>query len=99
MWLGIEDLTPEGRLARLAERLEHAARDAGLPPDAKPFFPHVTIARVRSGAHAVEPDTSRVGRLGEFAADRVTLFRSELGPGGARYAVERVYPLDAEVAS
>lgn len=98
VWLGIEDRSRRA-LAELAARMARATREAGFPSDARPFRPHVTIARVRSGVRALRPDTSRVGVLGEFAASHVTLFRSELGTGGARYLVESVYPLAARTVA
>jgi 2'-5' RNA ligase len=58
-------------------------------PDRRRFRPHVTVARVRRGA--------RPGRdlpaapQATFAAEAVTLFRSHLGRGPARYeALERL---------
>ena len=63
----------------------HAARF--YEPEKRPFWPHVTLARVKRGA--------KVGRLvlpelspeiaKPFEAKRVTLFRSTLRPSGAVY--------------
>ncbi|MBM6675674.1 RNA 2',3'-cyclic phosphodiesterase [Olsenella uli] len=79
LWLGVEK-TDE--LAALAGRLRGELAARGLASDEKDFLPHVTLAR-----------RARVprGALGELAfplpdeARRVTLFRSILGPDGARY--------------
>jgi 2'-5' RNA ligase len=57
------------------------------------FWPHVTVARVRSegrGSRRPAAVTRRPGDLPErlkepFYAVRLTLYRSELQPGGARY--------------
>jgi RNA 2',3'-cyclic 3'-phosphodiesterase len=61
----------------------------GFEPEARPYLPHVTVARVRSGARAprraLEPPA-----LGTFGAVALTLLRSRLSPQGARYeALER----------
>lgn len=79
LWLGARASDELGLLAARV-RAELAAR--GLAYDEKPFRPHVTLAR-----------RARLPRapLGDLAfprpdeARRVTLFRSILGPDGARY--------------
>jgi RNA 2',3'-cyclic 3'-phosphodiesterase len=63
-------------------------------PEKRPFWPHVTIARVRpSGrgsrrpAAVTDPPRELPARLKEaFLGVRLTLYRSELQPSGARYA-------------
>ena len=58
-------------------------------PEKRPFWPHVTFARVRRGVHRVEPIESEPPTL-DFTARHVTLYRSHLSPRGARYeALER----------
>ena len=53
-------------------------------PEERPFWPHITLARVRKGARAAPLDApSPPG--GEWRADAVTLYRSHLSPKGARY--------------
>ncbi len=62
-------------------------------PEKRPFWPHVTVARVRSGergsrgpAAVDRPPGALPKRLLEPAlCVRVTLYRSELQPQGARY--------------
>lgn len=67
---------------------------AGLhEPEERDFWPHVTVARVRSegrGGHRPRAVTRRPGDLPDrlkepFYAVRLTLYRSELQPGGSRY--------------
>jgi 2'-5' RNA ligase len=53
-------------------------------PERRPFWPHVTIARVRSGASRVGPITLAPPEV-EFRASQVTLYRSRLSPRGASY--------------
>jgi RNA 2',3'-cyclic 3'-phosphodiesterase len=66
--------------------------EAGLfKPEKRPFWPHVTVARVRSeGRRPVAVERSPEGlpdALREpFYGVRLTLYRSELKPTGARYA-------------
>lgn len=99
LWLGLEDETPDGSLARLAERVERAARAQGLPPEDRPFAAHVTLARARRGARVAIPPVERIGDLGAFVAERLVLFSSEPDRGGSRYHEEASYPLASEGAS
>jgi 2'-5' RNA ligase len=69
----------------LSDRL-HAARF--YEPEKRPFWPHVTLARVKRGARPprglelpeLPPELAQ-----PFTASRVTLFRSTLKPSGAVY--------------
>ncbi len=77
--------------AEVSERLVAA----GLyEPEQRPFWPHVTLARVRSegrGSRRPAVVERPPGELPEALAEpfygvRLTLYRSELQPTGARYA-------------
>jgi 2'-5' RNA ligase len=81
-----------------AELLQAGLRErlvaAGLyEPEKRPFWPHVTIARVRSEgrgsrrpqALARGPGKLPAGLRKPWFCRRVTLYRSELQPSGARY--------------
>jgi 2'-5' RNA ligase len=68
---------------------------AGLhEPEERDFWPHVTVARVRAegrGSRRPQAVTRRPGDLPDglkhpFDPVRLTLYRSELQPGGSRYA-------------
>jgi 2'-5' RNA ligase len=64
-----------------------------LEPEKRPFWPHVTVARVRAeGGGSRQPRRVEVpsgpgptARTGLFDAVRLSLYRSELQPSGARY--------------
>lgn len=67
---------------------------AGLhEADGRDFWPHVTVARVRQEGRPKRRPTTVARRPGDlpdplkepFYAVRLTLYRSELQPGGARY--------------
>lgn len=76
--------------ARLSERL---VAERLYEPEKRPFWPHVTVARVRTESRgsrrprAVERPPSELppGLLEAFYGVRLTLYRSELQPLGARY--------------
>jgi 2'-5' RNA ligase len=94
VWLTVHDETSDDALARLAARIERAARAEGFSPEDRPFTGHVTLARARRGARVLEPDVSAVGELGRFVATRLTLYRSRLTSAGAIYEELASYPLD-----
>jgi 2'-5' RNA ligase len=59
-------------------------------PEKRPFWPHITLARVKRRAVA-EPLDAPLPPTGSWPASAVTLYRSTLLPQGARYdALERV---------
>lgn len=79
LWLGIEK---DPALEALAGRLRGELAARGLCLDERPFLPHVTLAR-RARLPQAELEGLVFPQSGE--ASRVTLFRSILGPEGARH--------------
>jgi len=88
MWLGFTDPAP---LIDLAERARRSLTARGVPFDAKPFRPHLTLARVREEADRVEVrdlaialrSTKAPGAT--FAVDALQVIESTLSPKGPRY--------------
>lgn len=85
--LGLED--EAGALGGWQEGLSRRLEEAGLyEPEKRPFWPHVTLARLKRGARAPrdlvlpEPPPALTR---PFRGGRVTLFRSTLKPSGAVY--------------
>ena len=80
--LDLEDRA--GRCASVQSSLATQLSEAGLYRlEKRPFWPHVTLARVKRGGRA---ELSKADRLpAPFVADRVVLFRSILRPQGAVY--------------
>jgi 2'-5' RNA ligase len=85
LWLGCDGDVES--LGSVAEECEHAAERAGFEPEGRPFHAHLTLARIRPPmdvrdlVDAVEP--LRV----PMVVNEVTLYRSILGGGPARYEV------------
>jgi RNA 2',3'-cyclic 3'-phosphodiesterase len=76
---------PEGRLTAVQEAVVAAMVEAaGHEPEARPFLPHVTVARVRRGARAPRGELPPAPAL-RFAPTELTLYRSRLSRDGARY--------------
>jgi len=93
VWAGVGE---NPALRRLARRCESAARRAGLAPDKRRWLPHVTLAYLRGA------DPARVAawiqghnllKSPAFEVDSFGLYSSWLGDEGARYRLERTYPL------
>jgi 2'-5' RNA ligase len=82
------DLADEGGHATAIAHAVWEALEAGgwYQREKRPFWPHVTLARVRRGERpeppGAEPPPDEV-----FSANEVTLYRSRLSPRGARYEV------------
>jgi 2'-5' RNA ligase len=91
LWIGLADGADP--LAALAARVEECARDAGFPAEDRPFRAHLTLARIR-------PDRDVRSLVEGFdpagvtmTADHISLYRSHLGSGGARYEAVEEFPL------
>jgi RNA 2',3'-cyclic 3'-phosphodiesterase len=84
--VALED--PHGELLALQERLVGALIDEGwYEPEARPFLPHVTVARVRGDAR-VTADLLATPPPLTFAGAALTLYRSRLESRGARYEAQ-----------
>jgi 2'-5' RNA ligase len=70
-WAGLQ---PNPALLTFQRKLTEALREAGIPYDAKPFRPHITL--VRNYAPAVEPVMLPVVQPLTFTVNAVTLMRS-----------------------
>lgn len=93
LWLGLEE---GGALARVAEALEDAAREAGFPPEERTFRAHLTLGRVRSprGAErAVAQIQGWRAGTGPETVSEIVLYRSDPGPKGPRYTPLETYAL------
>lgn len=80
IWAGLAGET--GALAALQAAVDAGLAEAGFEPERRPFLPHLTLGRRRAPGPV---DASTVVPRTSFTCDRLTLFRSDLGPGGARY--------------
>ena len=80
--VALEDQT--GGLAAQQARVSAALAAPGLyVPEARPFRPHVTVARLRRGARPTRPGAAPEPLA--FQGGPVVLYRSVLGRGGAVY--------------
>ena len=85
LWMGVAGAV--GDLAAVAAACESAAVAAGFEPEGRPFHPHLTMSRIRPPAD-VRAYVDLVEASGvRFEVEAVTLYRSVLGRGPARYEV------------
>ena len=90
------DLDDEDGRATALQTAMSGALEAGrwYRPEKRPFWPHITLARVKRGERRVAPPPDRPPPPADvFEAGVVTLYRSTLRPQGAIYE-----PLDRTVA-
>lgn len=95
-WLGGR---AEG-LVEWAETVDQAATSLGLEPERRPFSLHLTLARLQRPwpPNAIRCFFDEVSswHLESFSAREMTLFRSELQPGGAVYTAVRRWRVGKE---
>lgn len=89
VWVGVSGDTLI--LEDLARDLEKRWRAISFPPEDRPFKGHLTVGRAKDRI-SPEKMAEALKTLGNFAsrpfaADAITLYRSELLPGGPRYTV------------
>jgi RNA 2',3'-cyclic 3'-phosphodiesterase len=79
------DLADQGGLAQdLHQKTSQALAESGFyRPEKRPFWPHITLARIRRGYRGSDFATNSLPR--DLTADELTLYRSHLRPEGAHY--------------
>ena len=95
VWLGLQGDREE--LAALAADLGRRLAPLGFPPQERPLTPHFTIGRSRDGRGVPGLGGAIAGaataKAIRWRADELSLLRSHLSPGGARYEVLARFPL------
>ncbi len=87
-WVGVT----AAPVVQLRGLLDTALAREGIAPGSRAFKPHLTVGRVRPGRAPRETDRRALNGAGSrlkidgFTVDAVHLVRSELFPGGPRYA-------------
>lgn len=95
LWAGIED---GAALTRLARSIGAAMAGLGFPEEARPFHPHVTIARLRTPRAIREIVLPMAEQMfGDTRIEAVTLFESETKSIGSVYREVQKIALDRAV--
>jgi 2'-5' RNA ligase len=100
LWVGVAQGALEART--LQSRVEEELAARGFPRDSRPWHPHLTIGRVfderrwrRDSGPALREALTLAGSkpYGTLPVTRLSLMRSDLSPGGARYTELRAVSL------
>ena len=93
-WAAIH--APAG-LAELAKETDQALGRLGVPPEPRPFSPHLTLARIKEPVPLERLRQAIAGlpstEFGSFRADRFVLYQSRLNPSGSVYTKLSEYGL------
>jgi len=89
IWAGVN---PNPALAKVYQAVIAATASIGIPPDKKPFNPHLTLGRVKKQARSndyrdITATLSRanIGKIATFKVEHIALIRSELTRQGPIY--------------
>lgn len=92
-WAG---MNASPNLKTLASDIENATQKLGIPPEQRPFSPHLTLARFEPPRL---PEKLRAGmqenierEFGSLAAEEFNLIESKLKPSGAEYTTLETFP-------
>jgi 2'-5' RNA ligase len=83
VWIGLRAGT-EAAVA-LAAQVEAECGRAGLAPEARPFQPHLTMARARDRDGSALPPLPPLPALSPWRASELVLYSSHLGRPAAAY--------------
>jgi 2'-5' RNA ligase len=94
VWAGIT--AGAESLGRLEQEVSHRLAALDIRPEARPYSPHLTLARVREAAGMNSPrlcDGLADQMLGTTRVEAITLFESRLSPAGPTYDALQRTPL------
>jgi len=102
LWVGVSGQREQvNALARLATEVDSGLDTLGFPREARPFSPHLTLARIKERSREVGKALAESGlmaqteSLGILRVEAVALIRSDLKPSGAVYTRLWEVPLKA----
>lgn len=87
------------QLFNLQQRVVAVTAACGFAAEARPYSPHITLARQRGRGADMRQLKSRVGaapRFTPFTAREFLLYESFLDAGGSRYEIRARFPLRAD---
>ncbi len=87
---------PAPQLLLLQQRVSAAAGLCGFTPEARPYQPHITLARRKGKGRELTELKAKIHRKPAFTsllAEEFLLYESFLGPTGSRYEVRQRFPL------
>lgn len=91
IWVGVAGEVETA--TRLAQKIDDACAGLGFAREERPFSPHLTVGRVKRDARPSDRQfvgeiitNAKIGALGKFRAEHVSVMKSELKPGGSVYS-------------
>jgi 2'-5' RNA ligase len=89
---------PTAELLLLQRRVTRATEACGFPVDARPYQPHITLARSKGkgraqGLSALKTRARAAPDFTQFVAGEFLLYESVLSPSGSDYAIRARFPL------
>lgn len=88
LWVGIQ---PNPLLQSLQKEVDMSLKKLGIPKEQRPYFPHLTLGRVKSSIGIEDilkkMDSYLTHTFGTMNAGKMTFFQSILKPSGAEYTV------------
>jgi 2'-5' RNA ligase len=94
LWAGVQ---PRHQLNFLAAKVERACQSAGIDPERRAYHPHITLARWKGRAPAIDRFLEQNGGLvsDPWPVDEFILYESRLGHEGAHYEPVATYSLNS----
>jgi 2'-5' RNA ligase len=97
LWLGVEGETE--KIAFLQKSMEDDFEALGFEKERRSFTPHLTLGRAKSSRGMImglgeAMESVRYEKPTTFSAEGLTLFKSDLAPGGAVYTKLAYFPFD-----
>jgi 2'-5' RNA ligase len=95
LWIGVEG--DVAQLAGIQKDIEGGLAAAGFRGENRPYRPHLTLGRFRddanpTGLESALENIKALYRAESFTAKGLTLFKSDLKPGGAVYTALKFFP-------
>jgi 2'-5' RNA ligase len=93
IWVGFAD---DRAVVDLQRRIERAVVRAGFEPESRKYTAHVTLARLKGASRdrvAAFIAHHSLLHTASFEVRAFLAYSSVLGPGGAKYRIERSFPL------
>jgi 2'-5' RNA ligase len=84
LWRAVDD--SQGRVGALADQVEDACQDHGLPAEERPYVPHLTLSLLRPRRDLSDMIDTELGPL-SMAVTAITVFRSVPGHRHSGYEV------------
>jgi 2'-5' RNA ligase len=87
---------PAPQLLLLQQRVSAAAALCGFAPEARPYQPHITLARSKGKGRELTELKAKIHRQPAFSsyfAEEFLLYESFLGAAGSRYEIRKRFPL------